>query len=167
MKRLIHGSNYDEWLARTKPTLDYVRIGEREIAKVSDFHSQTAVIFVGDEVSMELLQEGRPIQMTLLIGDDDLEKILGRRVDRRLAGTELQNFRNQDEPTMAAGVLVTEVDAQSAAFQFGLRVGDILVAANSHDVRNLTELREGSRLNKRQLVLRVYRSGQFGYVAIR
>ena len=24
MKRLIHGSNYDEWLARTKPTLDYV-----------------------------------------------------------------------------------------------------------------------------------------------
>ena len=143
------------------------RIGEREIAKVSDFHSQTAVIFVGDEVTMELLQEGRPVQMTLLIGDDDLEKILGRRVDRRLAGTELQNFRNQDEPTMGAGVLVTEVDAQSAAFQFGLRVGDILVAANSHDVRNLTELREGSRLNKRQLVLRVYRSGQFGYVAIR
>lgn len=143
------------------------RIGEREIAKVSDFHSHAAVIFVGDEVNLEVVREGRSRQMLLEIGDDNLEKILGRRIDARLAGTELQNFRNQNEPAMGAGVLVTEVDAQSAAYQFGLRAGDVLVAANRRDVRNLAELREGVRLNNRQLLLRVYRAGEFGFVAIR
>jgi S1-C subfamily serine protease len=68
---------------------------------------------------------------------------------------------------MGAGVLVTDVDTQSAAYRFGLRAGDVLVAANRRDVRNLTELREGVRLNTRQLLLRVYRAGQFGFVAIR
>jgi len=143
------------------------RVGEREIAKVSDFHSHAAVIFVGDKVDLEVLRDGRTRQIVLKIGDDNLEKILGRRIDSRLAGTELQNFRNQDEPSMGAGVLVTEVDAQSAANQFGLRVGDVVVGANRRDVRNLTELREGARLNNRQLLLRVYRAGKFGYVAIR
>jgi Do/DeqQ family serine protease len=143
------------------------RIGERDIVKVSDFHSHAAVIFVGDEVDLEVLREGRPRQIVLTIGDDNLEKVSGGRIDPRLAGTELQNFRDQDDPTMGAGVLVTTVDPESAAYQFGLRAGDVLVAANRRNVRNLTELREGARASNRQLLLRVYRAGQFGYVAIR
>jgi len=143
------------------------RIGDREIAKVSDFHSHAAVIFVGDEVDLEVLRDGRPKKMVLEIGNDNLEKILGRRIDARLAGTELQNFRNQDEPTLGAGVLVTEIDAESVAYRFGLRAGDVLVGANRRAVRNLTELREGSRVSAQQLLLRVYRAGEFGFVAIR
>ncbi|MCZ6710367.1 MAG: Do family serine endopeptidase [Gammaproteobacteria bacterium] len=143
------------------------RIGEREIARVSDFHSHAAVIFVGDEVDLEVLRDGRSRQIVLEINDDNLEKVLGRRIDARLAGTELQNFRNEDEPSMGAGVLVTDVDSQSAAYRFGLRAGDVLVAANRRDVRSLTELRESVRLNTRQLLLRVYRAGEFGFVAIR
>ena len=143
------------------------RIGEREITRVSDFHSHAAVIFVGDEVDLEVLRDGRSRQVVLEIDNDNLEKVLGRRIDARLAGTELQNFRNEDEPTMGAGVLVTDIDTQSAAYRFGLRAGDVLVAANRRDVRNLTELREGVRLNTRQLLLRVYRAGEFGFVAIR
>jgi serine protease Do/serine protease DegQ len=143
------------------------RIGDREIAKVSDFHSHAAVIFVGDEVDLEVLRDGRPKKMVLEIGDDNLEKILGRRIDARLAGTELQNFRNQDEPTLGAGVLVTEIEPDSVAYRFGLRAGDVLVGANRRAVQNLTELREGSRLSSQQLLLRVYRAGEFGFVAIR
>jgi serine protease Do/serine protease DegQ len=143
------------------------RIGEREITRVSDFHSHAAVIFVGDEVDLEVLRDGRSRQVVLEIDNDNLEKVLGRQIDARLAGTELQNFRNEDEPTMGAGVLVTDIDTQSAAYRFGLRAGDVLVAANRRDVRNLTELREGVRLNTRQLLLRVYRAGEFGFVAIR
>ncbi|MDH3641157.1 MAG: Do family serine endopeptidase [Gammaproteobacteria bacterium] len=143
------------------------RIGDREIAKVSDFHSHAAVIFVGDEVDLEVLRDGRAKDMVLEIGDDNLEKILGRRIDMRLAGTELQNFRNQDEPTLGAGVLVTEIEPDCVAYRFGLRAGDVLVGANRRAVRNLTELREGSRLSSQQLLLRVYRAGEFGFVAIR
>jgi hypothetical protein len=34
-------------------------------------------------------------------------------------------------------------------------------------VRNLTDLRDSIGANARQILLRVYRNGQFGYVALR
>ncbi len=117
-------------------------------------------------VPVEVIRDGLPTLVELEIHDDNLEKMRGARIDRRLRGTELQNFRN-DEAAMGAGVLVTEVESDSASWQFGLRPGDIVVAANRSAVNNLADLREGARLNSRQLLLRVYRSGQFGYVAIR
>ena len=53
------------------------------------------------------------------------------------------------------------------AAQYGLRAGDIIVEANRVAVGNLSDLRDGSRLSSRQILLRIYRSGQYGYVAIR
>jgi S1-C subfamily serine protease len=64
-------------------------------------------------------------------------------------------------------VLVTEVNQNSRAWHHGLRPGDVIVAANRRAVQDLGDLRDGAALSNRQLLLRVYRSGQFGYVAIR
>jgi Do/DeqQ family serine protease len=143
------------------------QVATRPISKVSDFHSQAAVMFVGDSVALQVLREGAVRTLSLEISDDELEKVSGRRIDTRLAGTELQNFRNADDHTLGTGILVTDVDAESQASRFGLRAGDILVGANRREVRNLTELREAAHLSPGQLLLRVYRSGQFGFVAIR
>lgn len=141
------------------------RVGGKEIRKVSDYHSRTAVIFVGDEVEMELLRDGRKREVTLEIGDNSWEKMRGERVDRRLSGTFLQNFRSEDG-SAGSGVVVTEVEGSSNAWRYGLRPGDVIVSANRQNVRNLAELREFARGGD-QLLLRVYRAGQFGYVAIR
>jgi len=144
-----------------------VRVGERRIRRITDYHSQAAVIFIGDDVDMQVLREGRVRELTLAVRDDHLEKVSGERIDRRLAGTELQNFRNQDDTGLGAGVLVTEVNQDSRAWHYGLRPGDVIVAANRQAIRDLADLREGAGHKGNQLLLRVYRSGQFGYVAIR
>ena len=144
-----------------------VRVGERVIRRVTDFYSQAAVIFIGAKVPIEVLRDGRTRRMTVDVRDDRLEKVSGERIDRRLTGTVLQNFRNQEDAALGSGVLVTEVGAESTAWQFGLRPGDIVVAANRRAIRNLVDLREGARLNDQQLLLRVYRAGQYGYIAIR
>ncbi len=141
------------------------RVNGKEVRKVSDYHSRTAVIFVGDEVEMALLRDGRKREVTLEIGDNSWEKMYGERVDRRLTGTFLQNFRSEDG-SAGSGVVVTEVDDSSNAWRYGLRPGDVIVSANRQNVRNLADLREFSRGGD-QLLLRVYRAGQFGYVAIR
>ena len=142
------------------------RAGSREIDKISDFHSQAAVMFVGDSVDVEVLRDGASRTVSLKVDDENLEKVSGRRIDGRLAGTELQNFRNEGERSLGTGVLVTDIDADSVPFQYGLRAGDILVAANGREVRNLAELRDSARLDRRRLSLRVYRSGRFGSVTI-
>ncbi len=142
-----------------------IRVDGKEIRKVSDYHSGTAVIFVGDEVEMDLLRDGRKREVTLEIGDNSWEKMRGERVDRRLIGTFLQNFRSE-AGSAGSGVVVTEVHGTSNAWRYGLRPGDVIVSANRQNVRNLADLREFARGGD-QLLLRVYRSGQFGYVAIR
>jgi S1-C subfamily serine protease len=134
---------------------------------VTDFHSQAAVTFLGDDVDIEVLREGRSRRMTLAVRDDHLEKVAGARLDPRLGGTSLQNFRNQDDTGLGAGVLVTEVDADSKAWRYGLRAGDVIVAANRRAISDLADLRDGSQQGDGQLLLRVYRAGEFGYVAIR
>ncbi len=143
-----------------------IRVDDRKIAAISDFHNQAAVTFIGDELSVEFVRDGRLREVDFKIRDDNLEKMRGERIDRRMRGTELQNFRN-DESAMGSGVLVTQVDSASSAWQFGLRPGDILVGANRRPVRSLADLRESARASSEQLLLRVYRSGQYGYVAIR
>ncbi len=141
------------------------RVNGKEIRKVSDYHSRTAVIFVGDEVEVDVLRDGRKREVTLEIGDNSWEKMHGERVDRRLTGTFLQNFRSE-AGSAGSGVVVTEVEGSSNAWRYGLRPGDVIVSANRQNVRNLADLREFARGGD-QLLLRVYRAGQFGYVAIR
>ena len=141
------------------------RVRDREVSNVDEFKSQTATIFIGDKVDLALLRDGRARDVELNVKEDDLEKVRGSRIDRRLAGTELQNFRDQEE--VGAGVLVTGVEADSKAARAGLRPGDVIVAANRQAIRDLRNLREAVPLNTEQVLLRVYRSGRFGYIAIR
>ena len=143
------------------------RIGDQQIAKVGDFQSQAAMIFIDDEVAMEVLRDGRSKHFKLQLGEDKPKRVAGERIDPRLGGTELQNFRNIEDTAMDAGVLVSDVSPDSLAEQFGLRAGDIIVEANRMMVGNLSDLRDGCRRSSRQILLKVYRSGEYGYVAIR
>ena len=102
------------------------QVGPREIDKISDFHSQAAVMFVGDSVGLQVLRDGVSRTLSLKVEEDNLEQVAGRRIDSRLTGTELQNFRDADDPSMGTGVLVTELDEESAAYRYGLRAGDML-----------------------------------------
>ena len=141
------------------------RIGNRDVREVGDFHSQTASVFVGDQLEVEILRASDRREVRITVEEDVLEKVAGELIDSRLAGTELQNFRDEEEAS--AGVLVTGIENGCRAWEAGLRQGDVLVAVNRKTVRELKELRETVGSSAQQILLRVYRSGRFGYVAIR
>ncbi|MEE4280342.1 MAG: Do family serine endopeptidase [Pseudomonadales bacterium] len=143
------------------------RVGERVIEKISDFHSQAAVMFIGDDVAIELIRNGRTRSVDLEIKENTQQSALGRRIDPRLAGIELENFMNPDEPGMSSGVLTTSVEPRSKAHAYGLRAGDVIVGVNRRTVRDLAEFRDAVLLDPRQIVMRVYRNGRFGNVVIR
>ncbi len=144
-----------------------LKLGDRKIEKVSDFHSQTAVTFVGDSLVTRYLRNGREQRATLRIAEDDADKVAGGRYDPRLSGIELQNFRDLDDVGLGMGVLVTRVDRSSKAFAAGLRPGDVVVAVNRQAVRDLGDMRDQVGRGAQRLLLRIYRAGQFGYVSIR
>ncbi|MFM8354176.1 MAG: trypsin-like peptidase domain-containing protein, partial [Gammaproteobacteria bacterium] len=144
-----------------------VRVDDQPIRRVTEFDGQAALMFVGERVAIEVLRDGQPRTLTLEIVDEPLEKVPGERLDRRLLGTTLQNFRNEADAADSAGVLVSEVGEDTLAWQFGLRPGDIVVACNRRGVRNLDDLQASVERSGDQLLLRVYRAGQYGYIVIR
>ncbi|MEM6709151.1 MAG: Do family serine endopeptidase [Pseudomonadota bacterium] len=144
-----------------------LRMGQRAIERESDFHSQSAITFAGDRVPLTVQRDGRERRLRLKVAEESENRVVGARLDARLSGVELQNFRDQDDPAMSAGVLVTQVDAQSKPYAFGLRSGDIIISVNRRKIRNLADLRETVQRDSAQLLLRVYRAGQFGFIAIR
>ena len=67
--------------------------------EVITFHGQSAVMMVGDTVALTVLRDGRRQKLSLAISAESYERQAGERVDRRLAGVELQNFRAEDDPS--------------------------------------------------------------------
>ena len=153
--------------AGIKPGDILTRINDRMIQSRADFSSKEAVLFVGDDVELEVLREGHRRTFTVAIDEGAHNSAHGERIDPRLVGVRLQNIRNEADPNLSGGVLVTDVAESSVAYRVGLRAGDVVVAANRRAVESLTDLAEGARRSKSQILLRVYRSGQFGYVVIR
>ena len=144
-----------------------VRVGNRDIRKLRDYDSQSAILMVGDTVKLVVLRDGKRRELTARISEDSYERALGERIHPRLTGIALENFRAEGDPSQASGVVVTEVAADSAAFAAGLRPGDVIVAANRVPTRNIAELGDALRRVTRQVLLRVYRNGEFGYIVIR
>ena len=143
------------------------RVGRRDVMQVSDFQSQTAVMVVGDKVPLEIVRDGRRKKVTLRIADISESQVPGTRFDRRLEGVTLQNFVAQGEALEdSLGVLVATVTPDSPAWRYGLRAGDVLVGLNRQAVRSLADFAESSRQGS-QLLLRVFRNGEYGYITIR
>ena len=139
----------------------------KQIATVADFAGQAAIMFIGDEVEVDFIRQGERKTTNLEVLADDQEQVNGQRLTPRLRGVVLQNFHNAGDQAKGAGALVIKVDKNSPAYTFGLREGDIIVAANQRPTGNISQLRDAVRAEKRLLLLRVYRNGQFGDVIMR
>jgi serine protease Do/serine protease DegQ len=144
-----------------------VQMGGNAIVSVADFSAQAAVMFIGDEVEVRYVRQGEKRQTTLRIIADQQQAIAGKSLAPWLRGVQLQNLREDGEVMPSAGVVATEVGARSPAYGFGLRPGDVIVAANRIVVEDIAGLREAVRRDARQLLLRIFRNGRFYYVVIR
>ena len=144
-----------------------VQMGSNPIVSVADFSAQAAVMFIGDEVEVRYVRQGEKRQATLRIVADQQQAIAGKSLAPWLRGVQLQNLREDGEIMPGAGVVATEVNPRSPAYGFGLRAGDVIVAANRVVVEDIAGLREAVRRDARQLLLRIFRNGRFYYVVIR
>jgi serine protease Do/serine protease DegQ len=144
-----------------------VQMGDNPILNVADYSAQAAVMFIGDEVDVRYVRQGKKQRATLRIVADEQQVIAGQSLTPRLRGVQLQNLRQEEERMAGAGVAATEIDRRSPAYGFGLRAGDIIVGANRIAIADIASLREAVRRDNRQLLLRIFRTGRFYYVVIR
>ena len=138
----------------------------REVRRVSDYHGQSALVMAGDTLVLRIARNGGERAVELEVDDSRAVSVPGARVDPRLAGSVLSDFREDDDPRGGAGVLVAEVERGSVAWRRGLREGDIIIAANRRQTRSVSALWQHIR-DARVVRLRVYRAGQYGNIDLR
>ena len=144
-----------------------LQIGDREVRKPADYYARAAVLMVGDAVPITLQRNGNTKTVSLRIAADNLDKLPGQRVSRFLDGVVLQNWRNRQGSQSVGGVQIVDTNSASLAYSIGLRPGDLIVAANDRKVQSIGELKTSAATVKDQLVLKVYRNGQYYVVPMR
>ncbi|HSG90510.1 MAG TPA: Do family serine endopeptidase [Pseudomonadales bacterium] len=136
------------------------RMGERSVRSEVDYRARSAIVMVGDRLEMDVVRGDRRLAVTVAIPEDQFEKIDGRRLHPGLSGTRLQNHRQGGEGD-GDGVQILEVIEGSNAWRIGLRPGDLIIAANGGEARNLSELTAGIKRNPARSILRIRRGGNF------
>jgi len=144
-----------------------VSMGGHPIKQPSNYHSQAAVMMVGDSTDVVVVRDGKRQRLTLEIAADSYEVVPGGRMHPYLEGASLTNYRSSHDPDVGAGVRVESVEPGSTAWRFGLREGDVIVAVNRGPVQNLSDFRANIQPRARQILLRVFRNGVYGYLTLR
>ena len=102
-----------------------------------ELRATIGLLRVGEKVDIGLLRDGKPRNVTAVIGDrTESEGGDGAAVNRALEGADLADAGND------GGVAVRSVQEGSPAAQAGLRGNDIIVAVGRTRVANLKQFRE-------------------------
>lgn len=130
------------------------------------------------------LREGKQRAATVVLGELSEDEVAAARGDETrngetrlrqagvLPGVEFSNLSDRlrqqlNIPDSVNGLLITSVEAGSAAEQAGLETGDVVVEVNRQPVRNLSDLTAARRNDPDgNLLLRVWSQGGTRYVVI-
>lgn len=149
----------------------------------NSFRNQVAGTQPGSLVPLNLLRNGRELQIRAALGELRVEKVkaevenesapeqtvndqsqLGIRVEPLTAETA----RRLDLPAGTQGLVITQVDASGAAAAAGLERGDVIVHVNQQSVRSVVELKTAvERTGTRPALLLINRRGASIYLTIK
>ena len=123
---------------------------------------------VGEELVLEVLRDGRRLQLTAEVTAPDTRRLEAERVSDMLAGATFGDIPPDSRlHGRVEGVLVTDVLRASAAARAGLRPGDVITSVNRVRVANLDEFARAIRASGPALMLGVRRGDASVFLLVR
>ncbi len=129
-------------------------INDKKVRNSMDVRNTVGLLGVNEKVDIQVLHKGDTQTVTAKIAEPKIAQEDGKKIHPKLAGTQL---REMDPTTGAEGIQVEKIHTASAAFQAGLRPGDIIVMANRQPVKTLAELKTLAK-NGQELLLNIQRA---------
>lgn len=137
-----------------------VAVHGRPVHDADDLRNAVGLLRVGQRVELEVLRRGKQRTVTAKVGEPELTRAEGARISRFLEGAVLA------EPDQG-GVMIAEIKRHSAAWQAGLRQGDVIESANRQTVTSLEELSAAVALERNGLLLNIRRGDAAMFILIR
>ena len=155
------------------------RIANQAVERPRDLSRAVAGLKPGTQARMTVVRGGNTQEITVAVGQRQEEQPTqtgamqgpgaadGKRLGLALAPIDETGRQRLGADT--TGVLVQQVQPDSPAAANGIRAGDVIVAANNHDVTRPSDVAEEwtrAQLEKKPLLLRVKRDGHYVFVAV-
>ncbi len=163
--------------AGLKPGDIILAVDGREVQDVARMRNQISLSDIGSTVRLKVLREGQemtvPVRLEEMQPQTEVAESEGGGDEqdttaKGLEGVKVQSLTQErrdqlDIPDDVTGVVVTDVDETSNAFQEGLREGDVIMDIAKQPVKTVSEFRKALGGDKgKSVLLRVYKKGANG-----
>src|SRR3989304_3234203 len=149
----------------------------KEVENNSHLRNIGAQTPVGRTIDVKVIRDGRTETLKVVIGELPAEMAKGEAgeggTDGIFQGLTVQNltaeFRERlDIPEKIRGIVVTGVAADSAAEEYGIRAGDVIMQLNRKDIKTIKDFSKvADEIKKGDSVLvLVYREGMTIYITL-
>ena len=146
------------------------------IRRSQELTNALGVLVVGDSVDLRILREGRKQMVSAVIAERaPMPTARVPTLEERLPGAQFADFAapsgspvgaDNESVTAGQGVLVVAVESASAAWRYGLRQGDIVIAVNRNPVQRLSQLQQAVADSGQALMLKVQRGASAVFILI-
>ncbi len=149
----------------------------KTITDYSQFRNDIAGKQPGSKVTLTILRDGKKKDIAVTLGELNKEELASAEGGSSSSVESLLHFSVDNLSQSLAekygldnsvkGVVVTKIGRNSAAFQAGLKDGDVIVAANRHQVGSVSEFDKALEGTKKgdTVLLRVVRGNNMFFVA--
>ncbi|TDR48922.1 serine protease DegQ [Tahibacter aquaticus] len=132
-------------------------INGKPVGNEQGLHNAEGLLPIGSDIALKLQRDGREITATAKLTGRETASVDGQNLDPRLGGAQFVDLGERQRQRGLRGALVGRVNEGSRAESNNLRNGDIVVAVNQIDIRNVDDLKILTKRQSRQLLLTVIR----------
>jgi Do/DeqQ family serine protease len=132
----------------------------------SALHNAIGLLPIGEQMTLDIIRNGRPRTLHAMIAEPQEKRADVERMSGRLAGAVLGNLQPVHPLAERGGVGVLDVERGSAAWNAGLRAGDIIVSINRLTVASVDDVPAAVARSPDSLLLNLRRGNAALYIVI-
>lgn len=152
------------------------RYNGQSVASADQLTAMVTNTSPGTEVKLDLLRDGKPMTITVTVGERPAN--LGLNAGRgapltegALRGISVQNLTPEIRdrlglPVDVAGVVISDLDPRSPAAQAGLQAGDVIESINRRPVHTVQDFARWAAEARTRTLLRINRQGAGTFVML-
>jgi len=145
-----------------------IKIDGKRVRNASDVRNHIGLIRVGEEVTFEILRNGKQKTIKAEIAVAEEGNGSPAVVNKRLEGITIGDIK-EDHPLFGSveGVIIINIQRGSRPWRSGLRTGDIITSVNKKPVTNIEQFLKLADSEQDSLLLRIVRGNAAAFVVIK